>query len=221
MQVLLVCALFGPWVFGVGFGFYRFGPGDGILSVLFPPFGWFRGASFLWTEPKWKEEWDDRTTELGYLLLDFNPGDFERQLRLTEFESEIRSWIVQLPRSERLKLRTHSIALLDCAFDEAQDLLSRVTEAGEVVPFEVESAGNRSCVAQFGAEPGLRRAWDSFHEGAKLEWDRLAAGVDGWQGRDKNKDLTTIFRDNPSIISRAFGVIRAHSDRRIERLFAD
>ena len=90
-----------PYIFGLGFSFYRFGNNDGILSIVIPPYAWYRGVSYLWVEPKWKEDWEQKTAQMASLIAS---APMENPLTDTERQSKmlaIQKWLSELPTQER------------------------------------------------------------------------------------------------------------------------
>jgi hypothetical protein len=111
LSLLMMITIWVPYIFGIGFSFYRFGNNDGILSIVIPPYAWYRGISYIWVEPKGKEKWEYHTGLMASLIATApmeNPlTDMERQRKLLY----VQKWISGLPEQKRNALLNKATAL--------------------------------------------------------------------------------------------------------------
>ena len=100
MAIVFVALTF--W--GIGWSFYRHGPLDGVIAVLFPPYAWYRGVAAIWEQPKWKKSYDSKTEQLAVIVGNSFNNDPDYKLQSRDYIYSLKTWISSLPSKERNKL---------------------------------------------------------------------------------------------------------------------
>jgi len=99
---------------GIGWSFYRHSKFDGFMAMGVPPYAWYRGVAAIWEEPKWKEQYEDRTEIIGILILaDFSSSDARRSTDVSKLEKGAREWIETVPNEDRSILKEAASALAE------------------------------------------------------------------------------------------------------------
>ena len=153
--------IFIPYFFGIGFSFYRFGSTDGIISIVAPPFAWYRGISYFWVEPKWKEDWDIKTGTLAFLILNTGSDDPRVELEFLQYEGSMKKWINKIPDEKRKSLQNESEAL-GMAFmayqEEFMNYLINPADANQIW----DSPSIQQHVSVFRNETGFMENWNKM-----------------------------------------------------------
>lgn len=161
---ILTLLLIGLYGWGVGYGFVRFGVGDGVAALTIPPFAWFRGVSVLWTPPEWREDWELRTGNLAYIFLYVEVTQADVAYQLRQYEDRVKKWIRTVPRGVRSELREKSMALRDAYLEYSRQVIGRLTEkdARIDVQFILDSKAVQQHVDVFRSEKGIMDAWTKY-----------------------------------------------------------
>jgi hypothetical protein len=193
--ILLQAVIFIPYLFGLGFSFYRFGTTDGIISVVIPPYAWYRGISYLWVEPKWQEDWDMKTETLAFLITNTGSDDPRVELEFRQYEGQIKKWISKIPDEERSTLQSESEAFGKAfiAYQEAfMDYLIEPQEAAKIW----ETPSIQQYVAEFENETGFMEIWDKMKTDHKYVIEMLQKQMEHSDAspeelRDRMEDFKT------------------------------
>ena len=185
IAVVFYILIGGSYVFGLGYSFYRFGPTDGIISVLIPPYACYRGVSVLWTEPKWKEDWDLKTGNLAFLVMHAGSNDPQIDFELRQHESRVKKWLQKVPDDERQKLKADSRALGNAIIAYTQEFFSQLSQSGTFDGDLIKSPSIQRHVDQFSRQSGFVEIWTKFDTQQKhmmgvlkKEMDRRSSEMD-------------------------------------------
>ena len=148
---------------GIFWSFYRYGPTDGVISIVFFPYGTYRGIVSFWDEPKWKEEWDERTEHIA-LLIENSVSDTKEattEIQISSFINEIKEWVKELPDDKRKELeiasRNYGDALL-AYNDELYTSMKNLFETDPLNSFNVQRYYKR-----FEYITGFKNVWDRYN----------------------------------------------------------
>lgn len=158
MQLLgcsLILGLVGFSFFGVYRAFDREGVGMGAWAVFFPPYSLYKGLAWFWEEPEWKSQWDNKTSQIAFLLtVQPNP---DITLTIKKHAPEIRDWALKIPAGERKKLK-HSCRAFGEAFHERLVEINRSLFRLEGFPIE-PGPKIRELIKEASAIPALTKQW--------------------------------------------------------------
>ena len=172
LSLVMMIIIWVPYIFGLGFSFYRFGNNDGILSIVIPPYAWYRGISYLWVEPKGKEEWEYHTALMASLIASApmeNPlTDMERQRKLLS----VQKWISGLPEQKRNALLNKATALGSAIEAYLQETFINLRNNGVLDAGYTDKDSINQHVDIFRNEPGIMAVWNILD---KQQQDFLAA----------------------------------------------
>jgi hypothetical protein len=160
--LLMQLALIGPYFFGLGFSFYRFGELDGIISLAVPPYAWYRGISYLWVQPKWKEDWSNRTGNLAFHIINTPSPNPEVEYALKQYKNHVQKWLKKVPEKERDQLLEQSEELSSALSAYYHELFSQITISGTIENDLIESPSIQRHVKHFRSERGFMEVWEEF-----------------------------------------------------------
>ena len=166
--ILIQASILVPYVFGLGYSFYRFGKADGITSVLIPPFAWYRGISVIWTEPEWKEDWDLKTGNLAFLVMQTDSADASTEYELRQYEDDTRKWLRKVPDRKRQELEADCRSLVDAVTAETKEFIAQAANGDSFSPDFITSQAIQRHVDEFRDEKGFMAVWDKFGSQQKL-----------------------------------------------------
>ena len=185
LMILMQLVIWVPYLFGLGFSFYRFGSTDGIISVVVPPYAWYRGISYLWVEPKWKEDWDLKTGNLAFLVMNTASTEPQVEYELRQYESKVQKWLNRVPEQERAQLRTDADALGEAVMAYGQEFITQISQTGTFDVDFIKSPSIQRHVDKFRDQKGFMEVWGKFDtqqryamEMIKKEMDKRAADMD-------------------------------------------
>jgi hypothetical protein len=220
LDVLLALVIFAPYLFGLGFSFYRFGAQDGAFSVIFPPYAWYRGISYLWVEPEWKEGWDLKAGNLALIVMYASSTEPQVQYELRQHESKVKEWLKKVPDQERMQLRSDADALGAAAMAFAQELVAQMSQGGTLEQSLIKSPSIQRHVKEFEDEKGFMEVWRMFEmkqryalEVIRGEMDKRASEMD----LDKYREKMLEFWESQGMA--LMKLEEQQLDMRIEKLF--
>ena len=108
---LVYFAMFCVYGLGVYRSFDRRGVGDGVASLIVPPWGFYRGIATIWEPPKWKDDYSSSCEAIALVLLADVSND-ARKAELVGLESGLKKYVATLPQQETAKLRKASDGLV-------------------------------------------------------------------------------------------------------------
>ncbi len=150
--------IFVPYLFGLGFSFYRFGNTDGIISIVAPPYAWYRGISYLWVEPKWEEDWDMKTETLAFLITNTGSEDPRVELEFRQYERQIKKWISKIPDEKRSILQPEAEAFGKAFIAYQEEFMNYFIEPKSADQIW-EAPSIQQYVAEFENEDGFMEIW--------------------------------------------------------------
>ena len=96
-------------IFGIIRGFHK-GVGNGVASILMPPYAWYLTVAVIWEPPQWKEDWDKSTRALATVLVYATDTSAENKLFLGSKSDELKEWVKHIPKEKRSELKKDSVA---------------------------------------------------------------------------------------------------------------
>jgi hypothetical protein len=120
---LMTGSLVACYIWGTIFSFTRFGLADGALTLVIPPYAVYRGASWLWVEPKWKESWDHETKNMAFLVLMAPRDSLKGNPEILQMIKKTQAWVKTIPAVERQKLHARMQSLRHAVVQYTQLLL--------------------------------------------------------------------------------------------------
>lgn len=191
--VLIVVVIAFGEVFGVIYGFTRFGIGDGITTILVPPYAWYRAASVIWTPPVWKVDWDLNAGNLALVLIYENMADPTLTLKLRSYDDDLHKWLKKVPERNRQELRANMEALQGAYFAFANQFWNMIAEkqvSNIDSFFNTESV--QHYVEQFKKQKGIFDVWEKFRtqevasiESVKSEIAKIPEGATSSENKEK------------------------------------
>ena len=156
---LISCAMGGFMMlltfWGIGWSFYRHGPGHGVAALFIPPYAWYRGVAALWDGPTWKEDWDQKTETIATIMV-MSTND-EAALEVIRFKDGARTWISSLPQQDKERLRKGVESFGDAVVQYRRNLTDDLSTSSELRAITHPSV--ETFVKRFSDDRGLRRAW--------------------------------------------------------------
>ena len=156
---------YGLTLWGIIWSFYRHGPGDGLAAVFVPPYAWYRGVAALWEKPKWTDDFDVKTEQIGLVIENAVNQDASYQIQSREYVHDLHTWIKSLPAKQREQLHDASRNYGSAMRDYVDKFLSTMIAGGEDPPVAAELAA-RERVERFKSIKGFRAGWDRFVQAA-------------------------------------------------------
>lgn len=152
-------------VWGIFWSFYRHGVGNGIVSVMIPPYAWYRGVASILEKPQWKEDYDKRTAQMAVIIENSINNDPQWQIDSKEYDEVIKDWLKHVPAAERQKLKSSAnnlgIALVEYTRSYCLALLNKQTPPKpEDIPTIQMNVNN------FSEIQGFKLAWGKMVEDA-------------------------------------------------------
>jgi hypothetical protein len=148
-------------VWGIGWSFYRDGPGAAAVAFFMPPYAWYRGVAAAWDKPRWMEDYNARTEQIGILIENAVNRDPSYQLQSRDFVRDLRGWLQTLPRTqhEQLKEASRNYANTIAEFVHAY-LSARL--AGTTNPHPELEPRIQERIEKFKGVTGLAARWGQF-----------------------------------------------------------
>ncbi len=176
-----------PYVFGLGFTFYRFGSTQGIIAVVAPPFAWYRGISYFWVEPKWKDDWNMKTGTLAFLIMNTGSDDPRVTLEFRQYEGSINKWINKIPDEERQSLEAKSRAFGLAVFEYQKEMMHQLVEPSKTNIWEIPSI--REQVMIFSSDEGFMEIWDKMKSDHKFAMQMIQQQFDEVYSNSESEEV--------------------------------
>ena len=163
------------WVFGIFRSFDRDSVSSGIVSVVVPPWGFYRGVAAIWEPPKWQKDYPNAATAIAIVLLADAPGrDTAKKLEQDDLERKLKDFVAKLPQAEAKKLRVASDGLKDgiCALTRLE--LAEILKA-DLAPARADLAAAESALTVI---PEYGKQWTRYKE------DERASIKEAFEGKD-------------------------------------
>jgi hypothetical protein len=148
-------------LWGIGWSFYRHGPGDGVVAILMPPYAWYRGVAAIWDQPKWKEDYGVRTEQLALVIENAVNNDPSYQIQSRDFIKELKSWLKSVPGAKRAELREASRNYGVAIGDYCQRYFTAMISGGDVSLVALDP-GVQERVDRFKSISGFAKGWSRF-----------------------------------------------------------
>jgi hypothetical protein len=158
-------------LWGIGWSFYRHGPVHGIAAVLIPPYGLYRGVASVWEKPRWKEDYDIRTEQIGMVITNAANSDASYQIQSRDFIHDLHTWVRGLPTAEHERLHEASQSYAQAVADYTRLYGSAIAEGAAKTHPETEPVV-QARLDRFKSIGGLWKAWNRLLEdAAAINWD--------------------------------------------------
>jgi hypothetical protein len=171
---------------GIGMSFYRHGTTDGIVSILVPPWAWYRSFSFLWDTPKWVKEAGDSSGLLAVSILSLTKNDSNDDVLRARVLPELRHTFRALSHSDQSRYIELCDALISAAHTLQMQAVTAISTDGTISVDQASSMATRE-LAILDSDEGFRSTWREFFAAAKE--------VDGKSARSLLEDLGISERD--------------------------
>lgn len=99
-------------IFGIYRGFHK-GVGNGVASILMPPWAWYNTLAYTWEKPDWKLQYENETSNMAIALMADKSKKVDEQVEMSEVLLSLRAWVKNLPKDEQAKLKAESERLCD------------------------------------------------------------------------------------------------------------
>ena len=164
ISAVVIVVLLGGWIFGIVYGFSRFGVSDGLTALFAPPFAWFRAVSVIWTPPEWKEDWDLKAGNLAFVILYDDGSDPSVTYKFRQYEDDLQKWLKKVPFQNRKVLKTDAIALRNAYFAYGDQLMDMAIRTRGAVNLDsiFKSQAVQLYVNQFKQQKGFTDVWDKI-----------------------------------------------------------
>ncbi len=146
-------------LWGIYWSFHRHGPGHGVAAVFLPPYAAYRGVASIWEKPAWKEEWDENTEALGYVVAGSgNQLDTKQATDLVKAKTDVRKWLREVPSRERTELRHATENYVNAIAQQGRNFMNDLVDGGVMRPSSDPSVA--VFVQRFQNVKGLMAAWN-------------------------------------------------------------
>lgn len=165
-------------LWGIFWSFYRHGIIHGAASVILPPYAVYRGIAVFWEEPKWKEEYDEKTNFISILILSSYEGRplYKSEFEMARYTDKMKKWISKLPRDEREDLKfaaeAFGAAVIAHSFEAAKYHRSKTEDK----PVNAEAVVRK--VLRFNHLTGFKFVWDESQSKRDLDYKMLLEQIE-------------------------------------------
>lgn len=164
----LTLIMMATMMFGVYRAFAHYGPEHGLASIFFPPYALYCGASYLWDDPRWKDEWETKSESIAVALASAsqNRGSAKNEAQYRSFLQDLNEWVSELPDHAKHKLRSQSESFVKSCqrlwfqcLEEfiANGKMSRKDVNDIITKHKLKPESNK-----FGSNNGMRRVWEDI-----------------------------------------------------------
>jgi hypothetical protein len=161
-------------IFGIARGFHK-GTGNGVASILIPPYAWFCAVASAW-----KEEWPSQTTKLGMLLVMGRQQTPATQLELSEQLIFMQKWVKQLPTTKKGELKDCSEKLANIWSHYEKEVCDSLVSGKPLIGFVTDSE-----TSQLAKVPEFKKVLTDLMQSSASDFKVVMSDVD-WKNISKD-----------------------------------
>ena len=160
-------------IWGIFWSFYRHGIIHGAVSIILPPYAVYRGVAAFWEEPKWKEEYEQKSDFISILILSSYNGRplYKNEYEMARYTNKIKNWISKLPRDEKEDLKYAAKAFGAALIAHSSEAARYHRSKTEDKPVNAESVERE--VSRFSHLTGFMSVWDKSQSKRDLDYKVL------------------------------------------------
>ena len=165
-------------LWGIFWSFYRHGIIHGTVSIILPPYAVYRGVAAFWEEPKWKEEYAEKTDFISILILSSYNGRplYKNEYEMARYTNKIKNWISKLPRDEKEDLKFAAEAFGAALIAHSSEAAKYHRSKTEDKPVNAESVERE--VSRFSHLTGFMSVWDKSQSKRDLDYKWLQERIE-------------------------------------------